>query len=321
MDLCKALKQIGRDMNINKNSVLLTALMTGLILSRADAAFAKGQPPHHAPPPHPQAHERQQQRQEFRENHPRRAEVLRRDNGLNRQINEDKGDLNGHYGQLKHEDNSIRRQEQNDARENGGHITKQEQGQLNHEENGLQRQVNRDNSGAGDAQFQANHPRRSEVLGRDANLNSQINQDKGDLNGHYGQLKSEDNSIRRQEQNDARQNGGHITSQEQGQLNHEENGLQRQVNRDNSGAGDGQFQANHPRRSEVLGRDANLNIHINQDNGDLNGHYGQLKSEDNSIRRQEQNDARQNGGHITKQQQARLNSEESNLQSQINTDK
>ncbi len=161
-----------------------------------------------------------------------------------------------------------------------------------------------------------------EVLSRDASLNNQLNQDKGDLNGHYGQLKSEDNSIRRQEQSDARQNGGYITKQEQGQLNHEENGLQRhRLNRDNSGAGNSQFQTNHPRRSEVLGRDANLNSQLNQDKGDLSGQYGNLKSEDQSIRRQEQRDARKNGGYITQQQQAKLNSEESNLQSQINTDK
>jgi len=80
----------------------------------------------------------------FRQNHPRRAEVLRRDNRLNNRINNDRGALGGHYGQLKREDNSIRRQEQRDARQNGGHITRGEQRQLNHEENRVNNQIRRD---------------------------------------------------------------------------------------------------------------------------------------------------------------------------------
>jgi len=97
--------------------------------------------------------------------------------------------------------------------------------------------------------------------------------------------------------------------------------LNRQISRDNSGAGDAQFQAAHPRRSQVLGQDARLNNEINQDKGNLSGQYSNLKSDDQSIRRQEQRDARRNGGHITAQQQAQLDKEESNLQSQINMDK
>ena len=321
-------------MYINRKHILLTASLAGLILGSSDACFAKGapQPRRQAPALHAAVQQarvqqqqqrqaqRHQQQQEFRNNHPARAEVLGRAAGLNRQMNEDKGDLNGHYGQLKSEDRSIRNQEQSDAAQNGGHLNGQQYSQLNHEENGLQRQVSRDNYGAGNSQFQANHPWRSQVLGRDAGLNSQINQDKGDLNGHYGQLKSEDNSIRHQEQRDAAQNGGHLTGQEYSQLNREENGLQRQVSRDNYGAGNSQFQANHPWRSQVLGRDAGLNSQINQDKGDLNGNYGQLKSEDNSIRHQEQRDAAQNGGHLTGQEYSQLNREENGLQRQVSRD-
>ena len=85
--------------------------------------------------------------QRFAQNHPRRAQVLRRDNHLNNKINNDRGQLGGHYGQLEHEDNSIHRQEQRDARVNGGFITKGQQRQLNHEENRLHRQVNHDYTG------------------------------------------------------------------------------------------------------------------------------------------------------------------------------
>ena len=231
------------------------------IVQNQGAAWAAEKEPHPAPhaaphpAPHPAAHpvahaaaqaaaqqhqqqvqQRQQQAQQrqesFKQQHPARAEVLGRDNNLNRELKEDKGDLNGHYNQLKTQDNSIRRQEQADAARNGGHITGQEDRQLNREENGLSRQINHDNQGAGDAAFQKNHPLRSEVLGRDANLNNQINGDEGHLSGHYGQLKSEDNAIKRQEQGDAARNGGHLTGQEYKQLNHEENGLNRQISGD-----------------------------------------------------------------------------------------
>jgi hypothetical protein len=81
----------------------------------------------------------------FAQNHPRRAEVLRRDNRLNNKINADKGYLGGHYAQLEREDAGIRRQEQRDARINGGYITQGQQRQLNREENNLNRQINWDN--------------------------------------------------------------------------------------------------------------------------------------------------------------------------------
>jgi hypothetical protein len=80
--------------------------------------------------------------------------------------------------------------------------------------------------------FWFNHPRRAEVLHRDAALNRELNCDRGLLSGHYGQLKAEDRAIHRQEQRDAFFDGGHITRGEQFRLNQEENHLQRQINRD-----------------------------------------------------------------------------------------
>ena len=76
------------------------------------------------------------------------------------------------------------------------------------------------------------HPRRSEVLGRDNHLNREINRNRGNLSGHFGQLKSEDRSIRRQEQRDFRRNGGYLTRGQQAHLNREENHVQRQINHD-----------------------------------------------------------------------------------------
>jgi len=168
------------------------------------------------------------------------------------------------------------------------------------------------------------HPRRAEVLGRDRNINNRLNNDRGNLGGNYGRLKSEDRAIRSQEQADARLNGGYITRGEQHQLNREENHLNSQIRQDyNPGGGmpgGGSFAQNHPRRAEVLGRDNSLNRQVQADKGDLSGHYGQLRQEDSTIRQQEQADARFNGGYITPGQQAQLNREENNVQRQINRD-
>ena len=82
----------------------------------------------------------------------------------------------------------------------------------------------------------------------------------------------------------------------------------------------GSFRHNHPRRAEVLGRDANLSYSINKDEGHLSGQYGTLNQEDHQIVRQEQADARANGGYITTQQQQQLNQEENQLRSQVQQD-
>jgi len=168
---------------------------------------------------------------DFAQKHPRRAEVLRRDNNINRRINRDYGHLGGNYGHLERQDYQVRAQEQADARRNGGYITKGQQGQLNREENSLSRETFFDNK---NNKFVQNHPRRSEVLGRDANLNYAINKDEGHLGGNYKALAADDRSIAHQEQLDAQANGGHITKLEQSQLNSEESNLRNQIRQDNT---------------------------------------------------------------------------------------
>ena len=83
---------------------------------------------------------------QFEQEHPRRAEVLHRDNRIGGSLNADSGKLGGNYGSLKAQQNSIRQQEQADAAANGGHITKTEQGQLNAEENQLNQEIKADRS-------------------------------------------------------------------------------------------------------------------------------------------------------------------------------
>lgn len=83
-----------------------------------------------------------------------------------------------------------------------------------------------------EARFDRNHPWRSQVLDRSNNINRRINANRGNLDGHYGQLRAQDAAIRRQEQSYAQNNGGHLTSSERAQLNREENRLNRQITRD-----------------------------------------------------------------------------------------
>lgn len=85
-----------------------------------------------------------------------------------------------------------------------------------------------------ETQWQKNHPRRTEVNGRLANQDRRINHEvrEGEISrGRAAQLHHEDHQIRQEERDMARQDGGHITRQEQTVLNQQENGVSRQIGR------------------------------------------------------------------------------------------
>jgi len=81
---------------------------------------------------------------QFEQEHPRRAEVLHRDNRIDGTLNADAGKLGGNSASLKQQQQAIRQQEQVDAAANGGHITKGEQQQLNSEANQLNQEIKAD---------------------------------------------------------------------------------------------------------------------------------------------------------------------------------
>ncbi len=84
--------------------------------------------------------------------------------------------------------------------------------------------------------------------------------------------------------------------------------------------GDTQWQKNHPRREQVNDRLANQNRRINEEvkEGEMTkGQAAKLHREDRRIRHEERLMASQNGGHITKQEQATLNSQENQVSRQI----
>jgi len=81
---------------------------------------------------------------DWKQDHPRRAEVNSRLNNQNRRIHEGVEDgklTKGQAKQLHQEDHAIRQQERAMAAQHGGHITKPEQRQLNQEENQVSRQI------------------------------------------------------------------------------------------------------------------------------------------------------------------------------------
>lgn len=83
-------------------------------------------------------------RKEWREHHPRRAEVNDRLANQNRRIKDEvaEGDMSkAKAAQLRKEDRQIRQEERDMAAQNGGHITKAEQRVLNQQENQVSKQI------------------------------------------------------------------------------------------------------------------------------------------------------------------------------------
>jgi hypothetical protein len=87
----------------------------------------------------------QKRKKNFKEKHPRRAEVLGRANNEEKknEAAESSGKITeGQEKKLNRQDNRIKRQEERDAKKNGGHISKAEQEKLNREENGVNKERN-----------------------------------------------------------------------------------------------------------------------------------------------------------------------------------
>ncbi|MBF0488378.1 MAG: hypothetical protein HQK98_09480 [Nitrospirae bacterium] len=81
-------------------------------------------------------------------------------------------------------------------------------------------------------QWQKNHPRRTQVNKRLNNQNKRINKKlkQGKITPKQAnKLKKEDSQIRRDERHMAKQNGGHITKEEQKALNQRENSVSHQI--------------------------------------------------------------------------------------------
>ncbi len=87
-------------------------------------------------------------------------------------------------------------------------------------------------SAMAETQWEKAHPRRDQVNDRLAHQNKRINKEvkEGEIGkARAAKLHREDRQIRREERIMARQNGGHITKQEQRTLNQQENRVSRQI--------------------------------------------------------------------------------------------
>jgi hypothetical protein len=85
-----------------------------------------------------------------------------------------------------------------------------------------------------------------------------------------------------------------------------------------------QWQKDHPRRTEVNKRLENQNKRIQQGEKSSQltpGQAKQLHREDKNIRKEERHMAAKDGGHITKQDQAKLNHQENKVSKQIHAEK
>jgi len=85
-----------------------------------------------------------------------------------------------------------------------------------------------------------------------------------------------------------------------------------------------QWQKDHPRRAEVNKRLGNQDKRIEQ--GEQSGKLSpdqakQLHKEDHKIRKEERRMAAKDGGHITKQDQKKLNRQENKVSKQIHNEK
>ena len=83
-------------------------------------------------------------KEEWREHHPRRAQVNQRLANQNRRIKREvkEGEMTkAQAAKLHREDKQIRQEERDMAAQNGGHITKSEQRTLNQQENQVSKQI------------------------------------------------------------------------------------------------------------------------------------------------------------------------------------
>jgi len=93
------------------------------------------------------------------------------------------------------------------------------------------------NAAHADTRWQKKHPRREQVNGRLKNQQSRVDQGlaNGKLTTQEAQkIQNQDANIRRTEQKDAAQNGGHLTKAEQRNLNRRENRVSQEIKHDES---------------------------------------------------------------------------------------
>lgn len=173
-------------------------------------------------------------KEDFKEKHPRRAEVNERIRNQEKRIREGlaSGKLTpAQAKELRGEEAGMKAEEQAEVKANGGYLTKGEQKQLNQELNQDSRQIKHD-------EFKDEHPRRAEVNGRINSEDRRIEQGEksGELTATQAkQLDGEVAGVKAQEKAEVAANGGYLTKGEQKQLNQELNQDSAQIHAEKQG--------------------------------------------------------------------------------------
>lgn len=163
--------------------------------------------------------------------HPRRAQLNGRFAQLNTRMSNSYGQLGGQYGHLQGQSNAIQTRMHQDVQANGGYLTRAQQRQFGRQYRSLAQQVTADQAlGAPSGQFAQNNPYGAQVTSGASNLNQQLSNGYGNLQGHYIGLEHRDNAIRAAAIQQMQTNGGDLTQQQQQRFDNREANLQNSIN-------------------------------------------------------------------------------------------
>ncbi|HEY9712987.1 MAG TPA: glycosyl hydrolase, partial [Chroococcales cyanobacterium] len=89
------------------------------------------------------------------------------------------------------------------------------------------------------SEFDKHHPWRAKVIHNDISLHNQLHQDAGHLDGHYNELDKRIHTLYRDEEREAKNNGGHLTNKEYQHLLARERHIHSDMSKDfQTGSGD-----------------------------------------------------------------------------------
>jgi hypothetical protein len=262
--------------------------------------------------------------------HPRQAEVLRRDwieqDRVEHMYAEGKLTLT-QRDQIVAELRKVAREDRSDAKADGGAITSAEQAAMNKQENKIDGQAGKDVAvdHAALVKWLADHPRQAEVLRRDWREQDRVNGLFADGKITAAQrdlIIAQLRAVAHEDRADARADGGAITPAEKAEMNKQENALNREIMKD--AKVDAAWMKAHPLQAEVLRRDRREQDRVRalMASGQITEAQGQaLLAELKDVAREDRADAEANGGFITRGQQGTMNGQENEVNAAIKTDK
>ena len=262
--------------------------------------------------------------------HPRQAEVLRRDWISEDRVNtlyKDGKITMAQRDRIMTELRKVAQEDHADSKANGGFITPEEQAAMNRQEKGIAGQTGQDVAVDHQAlvKWLGEHPRQAEVLRRDWREQDRINTLYADGKISAAQrdaILTELRGVAGEDRADSKANGGFITPAEQAAMNRQENKVNGQIGGD--AKTDAAWAKEHPRQAEVLLRDRREQDRVKAlvASGQITEAQGKaVLAEINLVAQEDHADSNANGGSITAGQQATMNQQENEVRAVINSDK